>query len=34
MQVDISGLVSQLKDLQKKNAELEENNRTLSVKVL
>ncbi|KAH1115176.1 hypothetical protein J1N35_008554 [Gossypium stocksii] len=32
-EVDISGLVSQLKDLQKKNAELEENNQMLSVEL-
>lgn len=31
--MDISGLVSQLKDLQKKNAELEENNQMLSVEL-
>ncbi|PPS07723.1 hypothetical protein GOBAR_AA12924 [Gossypium barbadense] len=31
--VDISGLVSQLKDLQKKNAELEESNQMLSVEL-
>ncbi|XP_065879955.1 uncharacterized protein [Euphorbia lathyris] len=29
-ETDVSGLVSQLKDLQKKNADLEENNRNLS----
>ncbi|KAB2089347.1 hypothetical protein E1A91_A03G060300v1 [Gossypium mustelinum] len=32
-EVDISGLVSQLKDLQKKNAELEESNQMLSVEL-
>ncbi|KAE8691767.1 DNA-directed RNA polymerase II subunit RPB7-like [Hibiscus syriacus] len=32
-EADVSGLVSQLKDLQKKNAELEENNKILSVKL-
>lgn len=32
-EADVSGLVSQLKDLQKKNAELEENNRMLSFKL-
>ncbi|XVF46594.1 hypothetical protein PTKIN_Ptkin03bG0039700 [Pterospermum kingtungense] len=32
-EADVSGLVSQLKDLQKKNAELEENNRLLSMKL-
>ncbi|GLT66996.1 hypothetical protein SLA2020_393330 [Shorea laevis] len=30
---DVSGLVSQLNDLQKKNTELEENNKTLSLKL-
>lgn len=33
VQTDVSGLVSQLKDLQKKNADLEEINKTLSMKV-
>ncbi|GLT37703.1 hypothetical protein SLA2020_120060 [Shorea laevis] len=32
-EADVSGLVSQLKDLQNKNAELEENNKILSVKL-
>ncbi|XP_052883076.1 autophagy-related protein 23 isoform X2 [Gossypium arboreum] len=32
-EVDISGLVSQLKDFQKKNAELEESNQMLSVEL-
>ncbi|KAK6247126.1 hypothetical protein QUC31_018691 [Theobroma cacao] len=32
-EADVSGLVSQLKDLQKKNAELEENNKILSLKL-
>ncbi|GLU02303.1 hypothetical protein SLE2022_195570 [Rubroshorea leprosula] len=32
-EADVSGLVSQLKDLQKKNTELEENNKTLSLKL-
>ncbi|GMI97132.1 hypothetical protein like AT5G59210 [Hibiscus trionum] len=32
-EADVSGLVSQLTDLQKKNAELEENNKILSVKL-
>ncbi|OAY57827.1 myosin-16 isoform X1 [Manihot esculenta] len=32
-ETDVSGLVSQLKDLQKKNADLEEINKTLSMKV-
>ncbi|XWS53079.1 hypothetical protein CRYUN_Cryun11dG0127100 [Craigia yunnanensis] len=32
-EADVSGLVSQLKDLQKKNSELEENNKILSMKL-
>ncbi|XVE59326.1 hypothetical protein DITRI_Ditri05aG0036800 [Diplodiscus trichospermus] len=32
-EVDVSGLVSQLKDLQKKNSELEENNKILTLKL-
>ncbi|XP_021278567.1 A-kinase anchor protein 9 [Herrania umbratica] len=32
-EADVSGLVSQLKDLQKKNAEFEENNKILSLKL-
>ncbi|GKV32964.1 hypothetical protein SLEP1_g41524 [Rubroshorea leprosula] len=32
-EADVSGLVSQLKDLQNKNAELEENNKILSVEL-
>lgn len=34
MQTDITGLVSQLKDLQRKNADLEESNTMLSSKVI
>lgn len=34
MQNDISGLVSQLQDLQKRNAELDEENKKLTSKVL
>ncbi|KAF2311906.1 hypothetical protein GH714_027293 [Hevea brasiliensis] len=32
-ETDVSGLVSQLKDLQKKNADLEESNKVLSLKI-
>jgi hypothetical protein len=33
LQADVSGLVSQLQDLHKKNVELEEENKTLASRV-